>query len=274
MGIFFVPFDWSLVWLTLLTFSFRTFGWEAGHHRYFSHRSFKTSRAFQLILACLGASSGHKGPIWWATLHRAHHKHADMPLDPHSPVQKGRMYAYIGWVLDSANADTDLDAAKDLSKFPELVWVNKYHYLFPYILLIGVFSIGQFSDILGPKVNGFSAVIWAFFFSTFLSLQGGFFVNVFTHGPIPKFIGYRTFETRDTTSNNWLLCLLSFGASWHNNHHRYMNSARAGFYWWELDMTYLVLRVLSFFHIVWDLHEVPAAVLLEGKSGAMTIVNK
>lgn len=155
LGIFFVPYDHSLLLLTSITFFTRTFGWEGGSHRYFSHRSFKTSRAFQFFLAILAASGGQRGPIWWATHHRAHHRYSDTPLDPHSPIHRGFWYAHMGWFLDPKNIDTDLDAAKDLSRFPELVWINKYHYIFPYILMVIIFCVGEFTAILGPKVVAF-----------------------------------------------------------------------------------------------------------------------
>jgi stearoyl-CoA desaturase (delta-9 desaturase) len=263
LGIFLVPFTWPLVALTVISFYLRTFGWEAGYHRYFSHRAFKTSRTFQFLLACLGASSGQRGPLWWAVHHRAHHGHSDEEGDPHSPVTQGRFYSYVGWVLSAGNSDTDLDAIKDFSRFPELVWVNKYHYIFPYALLAAIFALGQWTTVLGPNVTGLSAVIWGFFFSTWLSLQGAFLVNAFTHGASPGLLAYRNYKLDGHTTNNWPLSIISLGASWHNNHHRYMSSARAGFFWWELDISYLTLRLLALLGIVWDLRAVPENVLAE-----------
>lgn len=268
LGIFFVPFDYSLLLYTAVTFFVRTFGWEAGSHRYFSHRSYKTSRAFQLFLAVLAASGGQRGPIWWATYHRAHHRDSDTQTDPHSPTHRGFWYAHMGWFLDPKNIDTDLDAAKDLSRFPELVWVNKYHYIFPYILMVLIFCLGAFANILGPKlhgaVGGLSAVIWCFFLSTMLSLQATFVINTITHGFSPRLFSYRRFNLDDTTTNNWLLAIPTMGASWHNNHHRFMGAAKAGFYWWELDLTYYILKILSWLRIVWDLQPVPKKVLDQG----------
>lgn len=262
LGVIFVPFSWPLAALTLVSVYVRTFGWEGGHHRYFAHRSFKTSRIFQLVLACLGAASGQRGPIWWATHHRDHHRYSDTPRDPHTPIKNGKLYAYIGWFFDKAHCDTNLDDARDLSRFPELVWVNKYHYFFPYLFLVLIFAIGQWTPLLGG-VGGVAAVVWGFFLGTLLSLQGSLLVNAFAHGSKPGPFSYRTFRTSDTSLNNLPLCLLSLGASWHNNHHRYMNSARTGFRWWELDLTYMTLRVLEIVGIVWDLHKVPPQVLLE-----------
>jgi stearoyl-CoA desaturase (delta-9 desaturase) len=265
-----VPANCELMLLALLSFYLRTFGWEGGHHRYFAHRSFKTGRIFQTVLACLGASSGQRGPLWWACHHRAHHRHSDTPRDPHTPVGKGRLYAYLGWIFDKQYCDTDLDEAKDFAKYPELVWINKYHYVFPYLLLAGLYALGRWSTLLGPDA-GWAAVVWGFFVPTFVSLQGSLLVNAFAHGYPQEdrgWFSYRSYRTSDTSRNNWLLSIVSLGASWHNNHHRYMNAATTGFRWWELDITYLTLRLLALTGLVWDLHRVPAHIRNEQPVGA------
>ena len=265
LAVWWVPVNRELLLLAALSFYLRTFGWEGGHHRYFAHRSFKTGRIFQTILACLGASSGQRGPLWWACHHRAHHRYSDTPRDPHTPVGKGRLYAYIGWIFDKQYCDTDLDEAKDFAKYPELVWINKYHYVFPYLLLAGLYALGRWTTLLGPDA-GLAAVVWGFFVPTFVSLQGSLLVNAFAHGypqGVRGWFSYRSYQTSDTSRNNWLLSLVSLGASWHNNHHRYMNSATTGFRWWELDITYLTLRVLALTGLVWDLHQVPAHIRKE-----------
>lgn len=257
LAAFLVPLNRELLILAVLSFYLRTFGWEGGHHRYFAHRSFKTGRLFQAVLACLGASSGQRGPLWWACHHRAHHRFSDTPRDPHTPVGNGRFHAYVGWIFDKRYCDTDLDEAKDFSKYPELVWINQYHYIFPYMLLVILFVVGQWTSAFGRNA-GFSTVVWGFFVPTFVSMQGSLLVNAFAHGYPTKTRGwfsYRTYQTADTSRNNWLLCLISLGASWHNNHHRYMNSATTGFRWWELDITYLTLRILALVGLVWDLRE-------------------
>jgi len=265
LAIFVVPFTWTLLAVAVASFFVRVFAWEAGSHRYFSHRAFKTSRLFQLLLAVLAAASAQRRPIWWATHHREHHRYTDQPGDPHSPVQRGFWYAHIGWVLDQDKLNTDLDAAKDLARFPELVWVNQYHYLFPYLLLTGIFMLGEYTTAFGHASLGWSAMVWVFFLPTLLSLHATFVVNTLTHARRPGWSNNRRFETSDTSTNSWLLAVPTMDASWHNNHHRYMNSARAGFYWWELDLTYYVLRLLALLGVVWDLHAVPAKVLEEGK---------
>lgn len=265
LGVFFVPVTSQLVLYAIITYFIRVFAWEAGSHRYFAHRSFKTSRGFQLFLAMLAAAGGQRGPIWWAQHHRHHHKHSDQPDDPHSPVHRGYWFAHFGWLMDPRYIDTDLDAVKDLAKFPELVWVNKYHYLFPYLVLVATYMAGEYTAVFGAEGLGVSALFWVFVLSTVLSAQATFSVNTLTHGIKPNFFNNKRFETGDSTTNSWIMCVLTMGASWHNNHHRYMNSARAGFYWWQLDLAYLMLKALSLLGIVWDLHQVPKHILDEGR---------
>jgi len=268
LAIFIVPFTWPLLIGAVISFFIRVFAWEAGSHRYFSHHAFRTSRVFQFVLAALAAAAAQRGPIWWAANHRKHHRHSDQPGDPHSPVQRGSAYAYMGWLMDQDNLNTDLDAVKDLARFPELVWINKYHYLFPYLLLVGIFVVGQYTALFGRTGLGLSAVVWVFFLSTLLSLHSTFVVNTFAHARKPGWFNSRRYDTPDTTTNlSWLMSIPTMGASFHNNHHRYMNAARAGFYWWELDLTYYVLRLLALLGIVWDLHAVPLKVLEEGMPG-------
>lgn len=269
LGIFFVPCSYSLFLFTVVTFFVRVFAWEGGSHRYFSHRSYKTSRAFQLILAVLAASGGQRGPLWWASCHRLHHKHSDTDLDVHSPVHKGIWYAYMAWLFDPKNVNTDLDAVKDLSKYPELVFINKFHYVFAYLSMAIIFCLGQYTQIFGNEVGGLSAVFWGYFFSTVLSIHSACLLNSITHALKPSFICYRTFQTDDTSTNNWLLAIPTMGASWHNNHHRYMNSAKAGFYWWEFDLTFYILKVLELLGIVWDLNKVPEKIIEEGKASQL-----
>jgi len=265
LGVFFFPANTEIIIATVLLFFVRVFAWEAGSHRYFSHRSYKTSRIFQFILAVVAASSGQRGPIWWAVHHRTHHKYSDQDRDPHSPVKSGFWYAHIGWVLDQEKLATNLDDAKDLSKYSELVWLNKYHYIFPYISMATTYLIGEYTVVLGATGNGLSALVWVFFLSTMLSLQATFAVNSLTHAQKHNFFNIRQFYTSDTTTNSWILCIPTMGASWHNNHHRYKNAARAGFYWWELDLSYIALKTLSWLGIVWDLNSVPNEILDEGR---------
>jgi stearoyl-CoA desaturase (Delta-9 desaturase) len=265
LGVFFVPATLELVVAAVLAYFLRVFAWEGGSHRYFAHRSFKTSRVFQFILGALAAAAGQRGPLWWAHIHRLHHRHSDSEKDLHSPVRSSFWHAHVGWLFDRSTLDTDLDAVKDFARYPELVWLNKYHYIFAVLALVLTYVVGEYTSLFGRERLGVSSVVWVFFLSTALSLHASFAVNTLTHGMSVNWFNRRPFKTKDTTTNSVLLAIPTMGAGWHNNHHRYMNSARAGFYWWELDLTYLTLRLLAVFRIVWDLHPVPAAVLAEGR---------
>jgi stearoyl-CoA desaturase (delta-9 desaturase) len=270
-GVFFVPFTKELLIAALIGFVIRVFSIEGAVHRYFSHRSYKTSRVFQFILAALAAANGQRGPIWWAVTHRRHHRMSDRPGDPHSPVIMSKFKAYYSWLLDDDTLATNLDEAKDLSRFPELVWINKHHYIFPLATLAATFAVGQYTALFGATGLGWSAVVWVFFVSMVASQHAPYLVNLFAHGTRPNPFNLRRFETNDTSTNMWWWAIPSLGGAFHNNHHRCMYAARAGFYWYELDLTYLILRALAALGIVWDLREVPAAILEEGRHGARAV---
>lgn len=262
LAIFFIHFEPSLIILTLTTFFFRIFGLEAGYHRYFAHRSFKTSRIFQFILALLGAAGGFRGPLWWTLYHRLHHKYADTKMDIHSPSHTSLWYAHAGWFFNKDILDTDLSKVKDLAQYPELVQLNKYHFLMAPLQIIFLYCLGHYTHIMGEHVGGWQCVIYGYFFSTMLVLHTIFMINSIAHSD--GFGGYRRFQTKDKTQNHGWLSILSMGGSWHNNHHRYPSAARAGFYKEEIDLTYYILKILSKLAIVWDLREVPSTVLEEG----------
>ena len=240
---------WESVVLCIALYWIRMFGVTAGYHRYFSHRSFKTSRWYQFCLAWLAQSSAQKGALWWAAHHRHHHKHSDQPGDVHSPVIDGVWYAHVGWLF-AKTEDTHWDRIRDLSKYPELVWLNRLHHL-PAIVLGVVCYLWL----------GWSGLLMGFFLSTVLLWHGTFLVNSLTH-----VIGERRFETSDDSRNNWLIAFLTLGEGWHNNHHHYQSSTRQGFYWWEFDVTYYVLKAMSWVGLVWKLRQPPERVLAEGRA--------
>jgi len=261
LGVFFVPYEHSLLSLAVLVFAIRNAAFEIGYHRYFAHRAFKTSRLFQFILGCLGASGGFRGPLWWAMIHRRHHMNSDMPLDPHSPVRQSTWHAQVGFIF--TNLDTELYYVRDLARFPELLVLNKYHYVVPYLFFSAIFCIGQFTNVLGPSVNGASAVIWGFFLSTVFGIHVVSALNTITHGIRPGLLNWRRFDIHDTTTNNPVMALLTFSAGWHNNHHRFPYAARSGFRWWEIDLAYYLLKLLQWAGIVWRLREAPAEAFKE-----------
>jgi stearoyl-CoA desaturase (Delta-9 desaturase) len=242
-----VPFRWSLVALAVGGYVLRMWAITAGYHRYFSHRTFKTSRVFQFVMAWLGTSSMQNGPLWWASWHRRHHKYSDTPLDPHSPVQRGFWYSHFGWALDGKHGDPDLSNVRDLVRYPELVFLDKHKWL-----PIGAYIGACFA------VAGWAGVVWGFSVSTVLLYHGTLFINSLGH-----VWGTRRYATGDQSRNNPLLAIITLGEGWHNNHHHHMNSARQGFFWWEVDVSYYALRILSWMGIVWAIRE-PTEKVLRG----------
>ena len=251
VGVVFFPFHWWYVGVAVGLYYLRMFGVTAGYHRYFSHRTFKTSRPFQFLLAWLGASSAQKGVLWWTAHHRNHHKFSDLEGDVHSPVRDGFWWSHVGWILSPELEATDWGRVQDLAKYPELCWLNRYHLVPPAVLAVVLFGLG-----------GLPLVLWGFCFSTVLLWHGTFTINSLSH-----VFGSRRFATTDGSRNHFLLALITMGEGWHNNHHYYMSSANQGFYWWEIDMSYYILRGLEKLQLVWDLRTPPAALLASGRRG-------
>ncbi|WP_167406622.1 acyl-CoA desaturase [Bradyrhizobium forestalis] len=237
--------SWQAVTICVALYWLRMFGITAGYHRYFSHRSYATSRVFQFILAFLAQSSAQKSVLWWATKHRHHHLHSDTAHDVHSPRHKGFLYSHVGWIFYRQHDATDLVKVSDLASYPELMWLHRLE-LLPAIVLAGLCFL----------IAGWSGLVVGFLWSTVLLYHATFCINSLAHVR-----GRRRYVTGDDSRNNWLLALLTMGEGWHNNHHAYQASARQGFYWYEIDLTYYVLVVLSWLGIVWDLKTPPGQVL-------------
>ena len=229
--------------LCLGLFWLRLFGITAGYHRYFSHRAFKTSRAFQFVLALLGCAATQKGPLWWASHHRRHHAYSDQPGDVHSP-REGFWWAHQGWIFDDRSGAVEVARIPDWRGRPELVWLDRWHIVVPLALALGCYA-----------VDGFAGLVWGFCISTTLLWHATYTINSLSHR-----FGSQRYATGDDSRNNLWLALLTLGEGWHNNHHHFMASARQGFYWWEIDPTYYVLRGLATLGVVWDLREPPARV--------------
>jgi stearoyl-CoA desaturase (delta-9 desaturase) len=230
--------------LLAATFYARMFGITGGYHRYFAHKTYRTSRAFQFALAALACSATQKGPLWWAGNHRIHHKHADRPEDLHSPAH-GFYHAHVGWIFEARWDTTPLDRIADFARYPELVWLNRNHHV-PAVALAVVCAL----------LGGFSGVVWGYLVSTVLLWHSTYTINSLAHT-----WGTRRYDTADTSRNNPWLALLTLGEGWHNNHHHFCAAARQGFQWWEIDITYYVLRGLQAVGIVWDIREPPAHVV-------------
>lgn len=222
----------------------RVFGLTAGYHRYFAHRSYRMGRIMQFIIALIGTLSVQKGVLWWAGHHRSHHRYSDGPEDIHSP-KKGFWWSHVGWFLCRKYNATPFENIPDFAKYPELRWINKYHLVPPILLAVGI-----------TWLWGWSALYIGFFLSTVLLWHGTFVINSLAH-----VWGRRRYVTTDTSRNNFFLAFITMGEGWHNNHHHFQASANQGFFWWEIDGSYYVLKMLSWVGLVKDLKRPPAAAL-------------
>jgi stearoyl-CoA desaturase (delta-9 desaturase) len=242
--------SWPAVALCAAMYALLMFGITAGYHRYFSHRSYRTGRAFQFVLALLGTLSLQKGVLWWAAHHRRHHRESDGPDDIHSPVRRGFWWSHVGWIMAADYMETDWDGIKDMARYPELRWLNE-HYILPFV--------GLCCLVFFPL--GFQYLVWGCFVSTIFLWHATFCINSLAH-----VLGRRVYATTDTSKNNLLLALATHGEGWHNNHHFYAASARQGFRWWQVDVSYYVLCALELVGIVWDVKR-PSPAVVDGWVG-------
>jgi stearoyl-CoA desaturase (delta-9 desaturase) len=240
----------------------RMFALTAFYHRYFSHRTFQTSRAVQFVFALIGASCVQRGPLWWAAHHRHHHRVTDTPADPHSPGIHGFLWSHVGWFLTPRNFRTDLSRVPDLAKFPELRWLDRYDIAIPVVLAVILYAMGVLLHHVAPQLgtSGGQMLIWGFFVSTVVLFHATVTINSLAHR-----FGKRRYDTKDDSRNNVWLALLTFGEGWHNNHHFFPGSSRQGFHWWEVDLTWYVLKLMSAFGLVRGLKPVPAWVLAKAQ---------
>jgi stearoyl-CoA desaturase (delta-9 desaturase) len=257
LGVVWVGASFIAVTVAVALYLLRMFAITGFYHRYFSHRSFRTSRAAQLIFGIIGASSVQRGPIWWAAHHRRHHAFSDLPEDPHSPVHRGFLVSHMGWFLTRGGFRPDLRRVGDLMRFPELRWLDRFDIAVPVLLAIGLFVTGEWLEANRPalRTDGWQLLVWGFFISTVVLYHATYTINSLCH-----VFGRRRYATRDESRNNAWLAVLTLGEGWHNNHHYYPSSARQGFYWWEIDLTYYGLRLLSALGVVWDLKPIPTTV--------------
>ena len=238
-------------------YALRMFAVTGFYHRYFSHRAFRASRAAQFAFAVLGASAVQRGPLWWASHHRHHHAHADDEHDAHSPHRHGLLWSHFGWFLARDNFSTRSDLVKDLAVFPELRFLDRYDALVPLALAVCLYGLGEWLAAVHPALatDGPMLVVWGFCISTIALYHATFAVNSLAHT-----LGSRRYACRDRSRNNLWLALLTFGEGWHNNHHHFPGSARQGFHWWEIDVTYYLLRLLAAIGVIHDLRDPPAGI--------------
>ena len=239
LTVFLVPFTPAMLLWLAGSYVFRMFVVTGGYHRYFSHRSYRLNRFWQFVLAFCAQTSAQKGVLWWAAHHRDHHLLSDRKADVHSPVQEGFWWSHVGWIISDRYDHYDRKRIADFGRFPELRFLDKVHLLPTVIYAVAIFLIG-----------GWSALVWGYVVSTVLLYHCTFLINSLAH-----VWGSRRFATPDESRNNFLLALVTLGEGWHNNHHHYMSSVRQGIKWWEIDITYYGIKLLSWVGITRDLRE-------------------
>jgi stearoyl-CoA desaturase (delta-9 desaturase) len=250
---FVVPFTGGLVVLWAASHFLRAIGLTLSFHRYFAHRAFQMNRVARFIWAFIGTAAMQKGPLWWAGHHVNHHRYADREGDPHSPMVSGVYYAHVGWFLNDARHDR-LEASnpvvRDFSKAPEIVWLDRCYGVPPLLLAVAMYLVG-----------GFPWLVWGFCLPTTTLAHATFAINTVNH-----MFGSRRFDTIDESRNNALTAFFAVGEGWHNNHHRYQRAARNGFYWWEFDPTWYVIRLMAAGGLVWDVQAVPGRIYDEARA--------
>jgi stearoyl-CoA desaturase (Delta-9 desaturase) len=253
-GVIWVGWNLFAIYFALIFYLIRMFGITAFYHRYFAHRAFETNRFFAFLFAFLGCSAMQRGPLWWAAIHRHHHLYADTDKDIHSPVIQGFIWSHIGWILAYANKRTRVEYLKDWLKYPEIVFLDRFALAVPVVAGFSILGIGHLLYLFAPGLgtNGLQLAIWGFFVSTVFCSHATFSINSIDH-----MYGSRRYEMQNTSRNNLLMAILTLGEGWHNNHHHYPATAHAGFYWWEIDITYYLLELLSWFGIVKHLRLLP-----------------
>jgi stearoyl-CoA desaturase (delta-9 desaturase) len=262
LGVLWVGASWFAVGSALALYWIRMFAVTGVFHRYFSHKTYSTSRFGQFLLALFGGTTVQRGPLWWAYHHRHHHRHSDKETDAHSPHVHGFWWSHIGWITSRRNFPTDYSQIPDLAKYPELVFLNRFDIVVPALFATSLWALGSLLHHVAPGLHttGGQMLVWGFFVSTTALFHGTASINSLAH-----LMGRRRYETSDDSRNSFILALVTLGEGWHNNHHRYQSSTRNGFYWWEIDITYYGLRALSWTGLIWGLKPVPASVLAEGE---------
>jgi stearoyl-CoA desaturase (delta-9 desaturase) len=256
LGVLLTGWSWFAVGAAVVLYLVRMFAITGFYHRYFSHRTFHTSRAAQFLFALLGATAVQRGPLWWSYQHRHHHKHSDDEEDVHSPTVRGFWWSHIGWITSGRNFPTDYSHVRDLAQYPELVFLNRFDTVVPLLFAVSLFTLGHFVGEYFPSlgVTSWQLLVWGFFISTTVLFHATSSINSLAH-----LLGKRRYETADNSRNSLFLALITLGEGWHNNHHRFMSTTRQGFYWWEIDISYYVLKALSWTGLIWNLKPVPLA---------------
>jgi len=262
-AVFWVGVSPVAVGVAIGLYAVRMFAITGFYHRYFSHRAFRTGRVVQFVFAVIGAACVQRGPLWWAAHHRDHHRHADTAADLHSPRVHGFWWSHAGWFLTDGAFATRSERVPDLCRFPELRWLDRFDLAVPVALAGFLYALGAALERWVPQAHtsGPQMLVWGFFVSTIVLFHVTVSINSLAHR-----FGRRRFDTRDDSRNNGWLALLTFGEGWHNNHHFFPGSARQGFRWWEVDLTWYGLKLMQSLGLIWDLKTVPAWVMTKARA--------
>lgn len=258
--VLFVPFAWSMVALWGVSHFLRAIGLTLTFHRYMAHRAFKMTRPAQFAWAFIATAAMQKGPLWWAGHHVTHHKFADRDGDPHSPIVSGFYHAHLGWFLNDVRHNKvpeNNPVVRDFSKYPEIRLLDQHYWFPPALLALTMYLVG-----------GMQWLAWGFLLPTTTLAHATFAINTINH-----LYGSRRFDTVDESRNNVLTAIFAAGEGWHNNHHRYQRSARNGFYWWEFDPTWYVIKMMSWVGLAWDLQAVPDRIYREAHERTTTRID-
>ena len=249
LAVIFVGVSTTALVVFAISYFLRMFAITAFYHRYFSHKTFKTHRFTQALFAAIGASATQRGPLWWAAHHRHHHVHADKEADRHSP-KDGFIHSHMHWFLKQENFKTQTHRVNDLNQYPELRFIDRYDIIFPFILGLLLFAFGEILNAFAPAFNttGWQLVVWGYFISTVVLSHVTYCINSLAH-----VLGSKTYNTGDNSRNNFVLAVLTLGEGWHNNHHCSPGSVRQGFKWWQIDVSYYLIKMMEKLGLVWDL---------------------
>jgi stearoyl-CoA desaturase (delta-9 desaturase) len=223
-------FSWSAVGLCLfLHWLTAGCGITLGWHRLLTHRSFQTPKWLEYFLVFCGTLAMQGGPIWWVGLHRHHHLYSDQDIDHHDAT-KGFWWSHMQWMFYEVPAEQEIPRfTKDIADDPVYRFLDKY-----FVLVQAVFAIVLY------LMGGLPFLVWGGFVRLVLVYHTTWLVNSATH----KF-GYRTYDSGDRSTNCWWVALIAYGEGWHNNHHAFQYSARHGLRWWEIDLTWMMIRGLQ-----------------------------
>jgi stearoyl-CoA desaturase (delta-9 desaturase) len=239
---------WFFTWKAFLVSIFLwwvagSLGIGMGYHRLLTHRGYKTSKWVEYFLTICGTLALEGGPIFWVATHRIHHQFSDKDGDPHTPLD-GKWWAHMGWILMGKSLHQDTQTLSryvpDLAKSRFHVWITRYHYLS--IIAVALILVAT---------GGLPFLFWGMFLRTVVGLHCTWLVNSATHT-----WGSRRFPTRDQSTNNWLVALITFGEGWHNNHHAHPVSARHGLKWYEIDTNWYAIWILKKLGLVWQVYRV------------------